>query len=408
MNGSTDDKATRIFSDGERMRALIAISACTASAGMAIGMAIPVLSLLMERQAASTSLIALMGAMFALAAVMVTPLVPALLARLGTYKYMVICVIIECIGMILLPITGNYWLWFPIRFMMGAAGVGLFTVAEIWLNEIADDKSRGRYMGIFNTVLSLGFALGPLMIMFIGVDQWSPFIVGTVIMAAALFPLAKAQDLAPSFAKMDNVRFSAFLFIAPAATFAALAYGAIETGVFALLPLYGVRNALSEATAAMLLAWVGFGNVLLQYPIGWLADQLDRRLVLIGCAFFGVLGALSLPLVIDIPYLLYPSLIIWGGAIVGMYTVGLVLLGQRFKGSDLAAANSAFVFMFGIGALLGPLASGPAMDRIGPQGLPLVLGAISGAYALLATYRYILWRIRKKRSNQGDSFQNRP
>jgi MFS family permease len=330
------------------------------------------------------------------------------LARITTYHFMIGCIVVECICMILLPITGNYWYWFPIRFVMGAAGVGLFTVAEIWINEIAEEETRGSYMGIFSAILSAGFAVGPLLIHFTGVERWLPFICGTIVMGAALIPLFPARDLAPDYAEEERSSFRAFLFVAPAATLAALAYGAIETGAFSLLPLYAVRNGLPEVDAATMLAVIGFGNVALQYPLGWLADHLDRRLVLIGCAVSGVLGAISLPLFIHQTWLLYISLFLWGGVIVGMYTIGLVLLGEQFRGHALAAANSAFVFMFGIGAILGPLASGPAMERLGPQGLPIVLGTISGIYALFSTYRYILRKMRKKRSDRGDLPQNQP
>jgi MFS family permease len=83
------------------------------------------------------------------------------------------------------------------------------------------------------------------------------------------------------------------------------------------------------------------------------------------------------------------SLFIYGGAVVGLYTVGLTLLGQRFRGADLAAANSAFVLMYSTGALLGPPLSGLAMDLWNPHGLIAAMGGMCAIYLLIAGWRYL-------------------
>ena len=127
----------------------------------------------------------------------------------------------------------------------------------------------------------------------------------------------------------------------------------------------------------------------MQVPIGYLADRFDRRHVLAGCAAVGVIGPTLLPLAAGQPWVLYPILFIYGGVVVGMYTVGLALLGQRFTGADLAAANAAFVVMYSLGALVGPIAGGTAMDINDPNGLTISLAAIAG-FGLVLT----LWRRR--------------
>jgi MFS family permease len=388
----------RSYTLQERRRALIAISACTASAGLAFGLTLPLLALLMERQSAPTTFIAIMGGLYALVAVLFMPFIPRIIAHVSAYRLIFGGILLGALSLLAMLLTDNYWYWFLPRFVMSIGGIVMITLSEIWLNQIADNATRGRYMGIFAASLSGGFAGGPALIQFTGIDGATPFVVGSLLMVLALVPLMAARDLTPDFRQGNQVSFWALLFVAPAATFAALAYGAIETGVFTLLPLYALRNGYSEAAAAMFLTLVGIGNVIVQVPIGWLADRFDTRLVLIGCAATGVFGAISLPLFIHTPWLLFPSLVLWGGVIVGLYTAGLILLGQRFKGARLASANAAFVFMFGIGALMGPLMTGPTMDLVGPQGLPLVLGLIAAAYTILAAQRYFHW---KKRENHG-------
>ena len=97
--------------------------------------------------------------------------------------------------------------------------------------------------------------------------------------------------------------------------------------------------------------------------------------------------ALALPLVIAWPVVLWPSLFVWGGVVAGLYTVGLTLLGERFRGPDLVGANAAFVMLYGPGALVGPPLSGSAMDIWNPHGFAAALTVICLAYLVLAALR---------------------
>ena len=133
----------------------------------------------------------------------------------------------------------------------------------------------------------------------------------------------------------------------------------------------------------------------LQYPVGMLADRIDRRLVLLLCAMVGFVGIATLPPLIATtswtggrPILLYLSLFIWGGTLTGMYTVGLTLLGQRFQGSALISANAGFVMLYEIGALGGPPLSGYAMDLWNPHGLVVAMSIVCLSYAALILYRH--------------------
>jgi len=125
----------------------------------------------------------------------------------------------------------------------------------------------------------------------------------------------------------------------------------------------------------------------MQVPIGYLADRFDRRYVLAGCAAVGMVGPTLLPFAAGEPWVLYPILFVYGGVVVGMYTVGLALLGQRFTGADLAAANAAFVVMYSAGALVGPVAGGVAMDISNPDGLTVSLAVIAGIGLVLTVLR---------------------
>ena len=129
------------------------------------------------------------------------------------------------------------------------------------------------------------------------------------------------------------------------------------------------------------------GSIVLQYPLGRLADRMDRRRILIGCAATGVVGALATPFVIHLPWALYPLLFVWGGIVFGIYTIGLTLVGQRFKGAELASANACYVMLYAGGMLVGPAVEGVALDAWNPTGLMAALAAFCAIYVGILALR---------------------
>jgi len=167
-----------------------------------------------------------------------------------------------------------------------------------------------------------------------------------------------------------------------------LVFGAVETGGFALFPVYGSRIGYSEADAALLLTMIGLGNVLLQIPLGMISDRVsDRRYLLLACATVGLVGTLFMPLFAQNWHLMAALLFVWGGVVAALYTVGLAHLGSQLSGHDLASANAAFVLCYGVGMVLGPQAIGIGMDAFGPAGFGWSLGLFFAIYMAVAIGR---------------------
>jgi hypothetical protein len=75
---------------------------------------------------------------------------------------------------------------------------------------------------------------------------------------------------------------------------------------------------------------------------------------------------------------------LWGGVSFAIYPVGLALLGQRFKGGDIARANTAFSMLYILGGLISRPITGAAMDAVGDRGLGWTSAACYGAATLAA------------------------
>jgi MFS family permease len=164
---------------------------------------------------------------------------------------------------------------------------------------------------------------------------------------------------------------------APTAMLLCALYAAADGMLLSFLPLYGQDVGLDEPHALYLIMSFGIGGIVGQLPIGWLADHVDRMLLATISALLVVVTCAAMPLVISFyPWnLLYMLLL--GAVLGGIYTIALVVIGERFKGADLAAASALFGVMWGAGTVLGPQLGGVAYDLFPPHGVPLTLAVLT-------------------------------
>jgi MFS family permease len=325
----------------------------------------------------------------------VTPFVPRLAARFGTSRILAVSILSSALVLPFFWLIESFPLWFPLRFIAGAGIGGAFVLSEFWIAGAAPAARRGLVMGIYATVFSVGLALGPAILTLTGTEGFLPFGVGAAIMAAAALPVMVAPVASPRLDDHPSGGFLRFLTVAPAATAASLVFGLAESSSFALLPVYGTHVGHPAGQVILFASAVTIGNVLLQLPLGVLSDRMDRRRLLLLLAVIGFAGAALLPFIIadfaDAMILLF----LWGGCIGGLYTVGLAHLAQRFTGADLAAANSAFLFSYSGGVLIGPALLGFAIEAYDPHGFALALAGVFLSYVVLVTAR-IAWVRRAK------------
>jgi MFS family permease len=371
----------------ERRQSLAAIYACVFANGVGMGLSLPLLSLIMERNGVPATLNGANATFGALAMIIISPFVPALAARIGTVRFLAICYVVAATALIAFSATNDLVIWFLLRFVLNSALQGLFIVSEVWINQIATDNIRGRLVAIYASIFSAGFALGPIIIQGLGTTGWAPFLAGALAMLVAMAPLLAARRIVPPVEHAPARAMFSFVLRSPSAAAAGLGYGAIEACAGAFLTVYAVRLGSAEKEATLLVAAVGLGNMLLVPFLGWLADKVDRRWVMILCGAVGFAGACLLPLTNGAGQPALALIFVWGGFIAGLYAVGLAHLGSTFKGGELAAANAAFAILYAAGVMVGPTLGGIGMDLWNPHGLPVVLALISAALVVVIAIR---------------------
>ena len=347
------------------------------------GLSYPLLAYLLEGMNVSTGLIGLNAAMTPLGIIVSSPFIPPLARRFGAWY---LCIFSLCLAAVLLLLLGLFkdaTIWFALRFLLGIANAIIFITSEAWINQLAEPAMRGRIIGLYSTIAAAGFALGPLALAIIGSQGWLPFLVGIAGICLALPIVFMAKNHLPDFNGKESASVFSFFSLAPLLLLAVTAAALFDQVVMSLLPIYSLRHAISEATGSLMLTVIIVGNVLLQIPIGWLADRFSRRYLISWLAFGTVAGSILLTWWIEGSVLIWPMLFFWGAFAFGTYTVAMVDLGARFSGALLLAGNSAFGVVWGLGGIVGPSLAGVTMDLIGPEGLPLTLGVLFGVLGIM-------------------------
>lgn len=366
---------------------ITAAIACIVAVGIGLSLSIPLLSFALDAKGASRTVIGLNSAMGGVATLVCAPFISGWARHFGVRPVLLAAVALGIVSFLGFLVVEPLWAWFPLRFVFGVALTVLFVLSEYWINAVAPEERRGLVLSIYVTALSLGFAAGPQILTLVGTAGPTPYLVGSALFALSMLPVLIARGIAPSIEEEPSRGFAAFLWAAPAATLAALVFGAAETGAFALLPLYGIATGLDVTAATTLVSFVSLGNLVFQVPLGLIADRVDRRIVLLFCAVVGTIGMALMAFVPMSRTALVVLLFVWGGIVAGLYTVGLAHLGGRFRGADLAQANAAFVVMYSAGLIVGPPLAGFGMDLWPPTGLPATLAALFAAYVVVVAVR---------------------
>lgn len=359
----------------QRKRSLAGVIAAMAVVNLVYGITFPLLALVLDAQGVSKTLIGLNTITQAAAVIFIAPWTPALLSRLAPSRVMQSVTVILAILFILAGLFPNVWFWFPLRFVIGAMTALLWISSEALINELAEEQSRGRIIGFYSSVGAAGFAMGPLLLIVAGLEGMAPFYATTVMILLAAIPLFVVSHKKMHHDEEQSDGLWKIFLLAPTIMIANVIYAASAESMLTFFPLYGMSVGLAENMTLWLLTVVGLGGMILVMPISWLADHVDRMGLLALCVLLTIVCLLLMPWLIRIPFVAEIYAFLFGGIEGMIYALGVILVGQKFRGAKLAAATTLFTACWGAGTMLGPLLVGIGMDWLGAESMPyLILG----------------------------------
>ncbi len=279
-------------------------------------------------------------------------------------------------------------LWIGARALYGFAICGLFIVAQSWLNDAVENAIRGRVMAVFYIAYIAGLGIGYSTLALIDIRTAAAPLIGIAFTALSILPVGLTRLAQPPPPVAASVALGKAWRISPVGLAGMLAVGGLSMSISGFAPIHATAKGYSQADVALLMASMPLGTLILQFPLGWLSDRTDRRMVLVGTAALAVaagLAALGLdggPLaVLIVVYLL------WDGASETVYSLASAHAADRASKDELLALSSSLLFAWSLSGFVVPGIVTGLSAHYGTQAFIHVSVAIALAYALFVAWR---------------------
>ena len=285
-------------------------------------------------------------------------------------------------ALLILGITENWVLWFLMRFIMGIAISGLYSVIESWLNSQTNELNRGRILSIYAFIVLGAMALGQFIIGAVVVDSALPFILASIFIALSIVPLGLSDTNPPESVHPAKLDF-ALLYRRSKTAFAGTVLTGVVVGSFwSLGAIFAARVSSDMADATQLVAIALIGGACFQYPIGWLSDRFDRRLVMLLLCLFGSISCCLVALTARTDYQLL-AMLFFGGTTFPIYALSLATAADNSAQEEFIVLGTSVILLNALGSAIAPLLLGSVMTL---YGAPALFWCFSGVCLLLTMY----------------------
>ena len=289
--------------------------------------------------------------------------------------------------LVLYPLLLDWQVWAVMRVIIGFSFSCIYVTAESWLNNTATNDTRGQALSAYMIVQMLGIIASQGLLAIGDPGGFALFIIPSVLVSLAFMPILLADTPAPTFDSIKPMSFSRLFRISPLGCAGMLLTGGIFSAMFGMAAVWGAKSALTIGQIAAYGAALYIGGLMLQYPIGWASDKMDRRaLVLWMSAAGAVVMAVATAVTLPFNLILIVALLL-GGIINPLYSLLIAHTNDFLGKEDMPAASAGLIFLNGFGAIFGPLVTGWIMGQVGPGGYFLFIGVLFAALAGYAGWR---------------------
>jgi MFS family permease len=295
--------------------------------------------------------------------------------------------------LILYPTLANPWIWAVGRVVIGFCFCGVYITAESWLNAAATNETRGKALSLYMLVQVVGIVIAQGLLLVADPGGFVLFVIPSILVSIAVAPILLAASPTPSFDTTKPMSLKRLWEASPLGCMGMFLLGGVFAAQFGMSAVYGGKAGLSLPQISAFVASFYVGAVLLQFPIGWVSDRMDRRLLILIVSGLGgvaaVLGALASGSFVML--ILAAALI--GGTSNPLYSLLIAYTNDYLSRDDMAGASGGLLFINGLGAIAGPLIIGWSMDFFGPRGYFLLMAVL-----LLLLAIYAGWRMTQRAS----------
>ena len=314
-------------------------------------------------------------------------LVPDLIRRVGHVRVFAALGSFISAVLIIFPLFAHPIVWTLGRLIIGFCFCGVYIVAESWLNNGASNHNRGKALSLYMIVQMAGIVAGQGLLLVADPGGYVLFMVISILVSISFAPILLSISPTPAFQRTNPMTLRQLYVSSPLGCVGMFLLGGVFSSQFGMAAVFGAVADLRLGQISAFVAAFYVGAMVLQYPIGWFSDRMDRRVLIsivsaMGAlaALVGIFGWFSFPVLLGAAFLI-------GGMSNPLYSLLIAHTNDFLDYEDMVAASSGLLFINGLGAISGPLIVGWVMDRFGPSGFFLVIGTLMGGLTIYALYR---------------------
>lgn len=318
-------------------------------------------------------------------------MVPGLIRNVGHVRVFAALGSLISAVLILYATAPNWVAWTAMRVLIGFCFSGVYITAESWLNASSTNKTRGQALSAYMIVQMVGIVGAQMLLNTADPAGYMLFVIPSVLVSIAFTPILLAATPAPRFDAIERMSFTRLFNVSPLGCVGIFVMGGVFSALFAMASVWGTNAGHTVREISSFVAAIYVGGLFAQYPIGWLSDRMDRRVLILALSVIGGVAMMGVFLT-DPPFVV----LLVGAAIIGgvanpLYSLLLAYTNDFLDLSDMPAASAGLMFINGVGAITGPIVTGWLMAWIGPNGYFLYLAVLCIGLA-----GYAVWRMSRR------------
>jgi MFS family permease len=312
---------------------------------------------------------------------------PEMIRRVGHVRVFAALGSLISAVLVVYPVVPDWITWSVLRVLIGFCFSGVYITAESWINNAATNETRGQALSAYMIVQMVGIIASQALLNVSAPSGFTLFVIPSVLVSLAFMPMLLAAVTTPVFESTRPLSFRELFRISPLGCVGMLLTGGVFSAMFGMASVWGTMEGLSVRDLSIFIGALYVGGLVLQYPIGWASDRMDRRMLIAGLSVTAAV-VMAIATVFTLPFMALLVVAVMLGGIANPVYALLIAYTNDFLGSeDMAAASAGMIFLNGFGAIFGPLVTGWIMGRVGPNGFFLFIGILFAALALYAGWR---------------------
>ena len=314
-------------------------------------------------------------------------LVPELIRRVGHVRVFAALASFISAVLIAYPLLTNPIFWSVGRVVIGFCYCGVYITAESWLNNSVDNEKRGQALSLYMIVQMVGIVSAQGLLALGNPNGYSLFIIISILVSISFAPILLSISPAPAFERTKLMTLSRLFTSSPLACVGMFLLGGVFSAQFGMSAVFGAQIGLSLSQISLFVASFYIGAMIFQYPIGWVSDKMDRRLLILLISAASATGSAAAYFAGGYFFALVFAAFLVGGLTNPLYSLLIAHANDFIEYEDMASAAAGLLFVNGVGAVSGPIIIGYAMNAFGPEIFFVIIALLMATLAIYAGYR---------------------